>query len=581
MTIERRKLRWNGWGLAHATFELGAREQAVWAYIAAALGRERLTPSPAVPLPEIELAPPRLGEATLAALHGVVGSEHVKTDRYERAFHARGKSYLDLIALRAGELGDQVPDAVVYPGDAEEVQTLVDLAVTHDLALVPYGGGSSVVGGVTAQRGNHQAVVTVDMTRMRNLLTLDEVSHCATLEAGVYGPDLEAQLQARGFTLGHYPQSFEFSTLGGWVAARGAGQQSNRYGKAEKWLLGARLAPPRGAWHTESFPASAAGANTNQLVLGSEGTLGIITEATVRIHPVPQLRDYRGYLFKSFAEGAAAVREIVQRQLPVAMLRLSDASETHFLQTFSAAQHPPGAATRIGSRVVAWRGYGEGRCLLLVGLEGEREAVLDAQPLTRCACARHGGLAIGTSPGRKWYARRFMMPYLRDPLLDRGVAVETLETATRWSNLLPLYHDIDAAIREALRRNAASPDDRAIVMCHVSHAYEDGASLYFTMVFPQRLADSPAASAAAARAQWLAIKHAATEAMVHGGGTISHHHGVGTDHAPWRAREKGPVGLAALTAVKHSLDPGGAMNPGKLLPTGRDVTFGGHSPSEA
>ena len=566
MTTERRKLRWNGWGLAHATFELGHREPEVWAYIAAALGRDKLVPNPAVPLPEIHLPQTRLGDDTLAALQGIVGSEHLKTDRFERAFHARGKSYLDLLALRAGELGEQVPDAVAYPGDAEEVQGLVDLALTHDLALIPFGGGSSVVGGVTAQRGNHQAVVTVDMTRMRNLLTLDEVSHCATLEAGVYGPDLEQQLQHRGYTLGHYPQSFEFSTLGGWVAARGAGQQSNRYGKAEKWLLGARLATPRGARHPESVPASAAGANTNQLVLGSEGTLGIITEATVRIHPVPAARDYRGYLFKTFAEGSAAVREIVQRQIPVAMLRLSDGPETHFLQTFSAAQHPPGAATRIGSRVVAWRGYGEGRCLLLVGLEGEREAVLEAQVLTRSACARHGGLAIGASPGTKWYARRFMMPYLRDPLLDRGVAVETLETATRWSNLLPLYHDIDAAIREALRHNAAAPGDRAIVMCHVSHAYEDGASLYFTMVFPQRLADSPAASAASARAQWLAIKQAATDAMTTGGGTVTHHHGVGTDHTPWLAREKGPVGLAALTAIKHSLDPEGTMNPGKLLP---------------
>lgn len=566
MTTERRKLRWNGWGLAHATFELGSREPEVWAYIANALGRDKLVPHPAVPLPEIHLPATRLDDDTLGALQGVVGGEHLKTDRFERAFHARGKSYLDLLALRSGELGEQVPDAVAYPGDAEEVQGLVDLALARDLAIVPFGGGSSVVGGVTASRGAHQAVITVDMTRMRRLLTLDEVSHCATLEAGVYGPDLEQQLQARGYTLGHYPQSFEFSTLGGWVAARGAGQQSNRYGKAEKWLLGARLATPRGAWHTESFPASAAGPNTNQFVLGSEGTLGIITEATVRIHPVPAARDYRGYLFKTFTEGSAAIREIVQRHIPVAMLRLSDGNETHFLQTFSAAQHPPGAATRIGSRVVAMRGYGEGRCLLLIGLEGEREAVLEAQALTHSVCARHGGLGIGKRPGSKWYARRFMMPYLRDPLLDRGVAVETLETATRWSNLLPLYHDIDVAIRDALQRNAAAPGDRAIVMCHISHAYEDGASLYFTMVFPQRLADSPTASAAAARAQWLAIKQAATDAMTGNGGTLSHHHGVGTDHAPWLAGEKGPVGLAALTAIKHSLDPGSAMNPGKLLP---------------
>ena len=568
MTIDRRKLRWNGWGLAHATFDMGHRETQVWDYIAKALGREQLPRTPAVPLPDILLPPSRLDETTLAALQGIVGAAHVKTDRYERAFHSRGKSYLDLICLRAGDLGEHVPDAVVYPANADEVQSVLDLAVSRDLAVVPFGGGSSVVGGVTAQRGRRTGVVTVDMTRMHRLLHIDEVSHAATLEAGVYGPELERQLQARGYTLGHYPQSFEFSTLGGWIAARGAGQQSNRYGKAEKWLLGARLATPRGAWHTEQFPASAAGPNLNQLVLGSEGTLGIITEATVRVHPVPAARDYRGYLFRSFADGVAAIREIVQRQIPVAMLRLSDAHETHFLQSFSAAQHPPGRATRLGAKVVSWRGYGEGRCLLLIGLEGENETVLESQAQTRSVCTRHRGMSIGASPGRKWYARRFNMPYLRDPLLDRGVAVETLETATRWSNLEALHQDIDATIRQALAANAADERASAIVMCHVSHAYEDGASLYFTMVFPQKLGDGPAASAAAAREQWLAVKHAATEAMVTGGGTVTHHHGVGTDHAPWLGREKGPIGVSMLAAIKDDLDPAGAMNPGKLLEMG-------------
>ncbi len=566
MTLDRRKLRWNGWGLAHASFDMGHREPQVWDYIARALGRDTLPRNPAVPLPDIQLAASRLDDTTLTALQGIVGAEHVKTDRYERAFHARGKSYLDLLAVRSGDLGEHVPDAVVYPGDAEQVQSVLDLAVSRDLAVVPFGGGSSVVGGVTAQRGRRAGVLTIDMTRMHRLLAVDEVSHTATLEAGVYGPALERQLQARGYTLGHYPQSFEFSTLGGWIAARGAGQQSNRYGKAEKWLLAARLATPRGPWNTESFPASAAGPNLNQVVLGSEGTLGIITEATVRIHPVPAAQDYRGYLFRSFAAGVAAVREISQRQIPVAMLRLSDAHETHFLQSFSAAQHPPGVATRAGARLVSWRGFGRDRCLLLVGIEGEREAVLESQVLTRSVCQRHGGLSIGAGPGRKWYARRFAMPYLRDPLLDRGVAVETLETATRWANVESLHQHIDIAIREALAGNAVDERADAIVMCHISHAYQDGASLYFTMVFPQKLGDSPVSSAAAAREQWLAVKRAATDAMVAGGGTVTHHHGVGTDHSPWLAQEKGPIGLSVLAAVKDDLDPNGAMNPGKLLP---------------
>jgi alkyldihydroxyacetonephosphate synthase len=566
---DRRKLRWNGWGTAHTGFEFGPREPEVWAWIAAALGRQEFARTPAVPLPDIDMQASRLGGELIEKFAAIVGHDNIKSDRYERAFHARGKSYPDLLKLRAGDLGEQVPDAVVYPEDFAEVQAVVELAAAERVALVPFGGGSSVVGGVTALRGEGQAgVVTVDMTRMNKLLTLDTVSHTATLEAGVYGPDLEAQLQARGYTLGHYPQSFEFSTLGGWIAARGAGQQSNRYGKAEKWLLGARLATPRGPWTTESFPASAAGPNMNQIVLGSEGTLGIIAEATVRVHPVPEARDYRGYLFKNFAAGTAAVREIVQRLIPVAMLRLSDPDETRFLQGFSGQQHPPGRVTRLGERLVAWRGFAEDRCLLLVGLEGERDVVFESQVATHGVCDRHGGFSLGRGAGRRWYARRFAMPYLRDPLLDRGIAVETLETSVRWADLPGLYEDLGAAIREALRRQAADVQAKAIVMAHISHVYEDGASLYFTMVFPQRLGNSPADNAVVAAEQWAIVKKAACEAIAAGGGTISHHHGVGTDHAPWMAQEKGPVGFDLLAGLKDRIDPRGVLNPGKLITPG-------------
>lgn len=562
---DRRKLRWNGWGSSHVGFEFGPHEPDVWAWIAAALGRREFARTPAVPLPDIEVPASRLDAALTERFAAIVGHENIKSDRYERAFHARGKSYFDLLRLRAGDLGDQVPDAVVYPEDVEEVQQLIELAVAEHVALVPFGGGSSVVGGVNALRRDEQVgVVTVDMTRMNRLLALDEVSHTATLEAGVYGPDLEAQLQARGYTLGHYPQSFEFSTLGGWIAAKGAGQQSNRYGKAEKWLLGAKLATPRGTWTTESFPASAAGPNLNQLVLGSEGTLGIIAEATVRVHPVPEAKDYRGYLFKNWRDGVEAVREIVQRGVPVAMLRLSDATETKFLQEFSGVRHPPGKVTQLGSRVIAWRGYAEERCLLLVGLEGERDAVFESRVLTHGACDRHGGISIGSGTGRKWYANRFGMPYLRDPLLDRGIAVETLETAVRWGNLQGLYEDVGAAIREALKQQAADAEAKAIVMAHISHVYEDGASLYFTMVFPQKLGATPTLSADAAAEQWQIVKKAACEAIAAGGGTISHHHGVGTDHAPWLAQEKGPIGFDLLAGLKDRIDPRGVLNPGKL-----------------
>lgn len=555
--IDRRSLRWNGWGLAHQTFELGHREPEVWAWVASQLGMQGLPHRPAKPLPEIELPTSRLGEAEVAALAAIAGAEHVKVDRYERAFHARGKSYLDLLALRAGDLGT-APDAVVYPGDAAQVQALLEHCDREGVAVVPFGGGSSVVGGVGGlKRADQRAVVTVDMTRMNRVLALDPVSLTARAEAGVYGPALERTLQREGYTLGHYPQSFEFSTLGGWIAARGAGQQSYRYGKAEKWLVSAELATPRGPWKTEGFPASAAGPNLNQIVAGSEGILGIITAATFKLHRVPEASDYRGYLFRGVEQGVDAVRAMLQAELPVAMLRLSDGPETHFLTAFSAAQHPPGRIERLASRALAMRGYGEGRCLLLVGLEGDHETVLEAGVRTRCVAERHGGQHIGAGPGRKWYRRRFAMPYMRDPMLDRGVAVETLETSARWCDLLDLYRGVGRALREALREHAAGPSTRALVMCHVSHGYADGASLYFTMVFPQKQG--------AEVEQWLAIKQAATDAIVAGGGTISHHHGVGSDHAPWLAREKGPIGAAVLAGLKASLDPKGTLNPGKVL----------------
>lgn len=556
--IDRRALRWNGWGFVHAGFELGRREPEVWRWVADALGRKQLPHRPAAPLERVELAEPALAEPDLQALRAIVGAAHVKTDRYERAFHARGKSYLDLLAVRSGVLG-QAPDAVVYPGTGEEVQALVAHCDREGIAVVPFGGGSSVVGGVNPGRGDEQrAVVTLDTTRLGRVLAIDAESLTARVQAGIYGPELERTLQREGFTLGHYPQSFEFSTLGGWIAARGAGQQSYRYGKAEKWLVSAELATPRGPWRTESFPASAAGPNLNQFVAGSEGTLGVITEATVKIHRVPAEKDYRGYFFKDFQAGARAVRTIVQEELPVAMLRLSDGPETHFLQSFSAAQHPPGAIERAAMQALAWRGYGEGRCLLLVGLEGDRETVLESGVRTRAVIERLGGVHLGRRAGERWYSKRFAMPYMRDPMLDRGIAVETLETSVRWSDLHNLYRGVHRAIHDALRDNAADPDARAIVMCHLSHGYVDGASLYFTMIFPQKQG--------AEVEQWLAVKRAATDAIVAGGGTISHHHGVGTDHAPWLAREKGEVGVALLAGLKDSLDPNHTCNPGKVLP---------------
>ena len=556
MTIERKKLRWNGWGWADHDFDLAGREDLVWEWLRGQLQLPRFDERPAVDLDDVELPAARLDAAQLDGLAAIVGEAHVKTDRFERAFHARGKSYHDMLHLRSGKV-DVAPDAVVYPEDADEVLALLKFAAEHKITVVPFGGGSSVVGGVGAHKGpGHRAVVTVDLTRMDRVLEVDELSQTATIQAGIYGPKLEADLATRGYTLGHYPQSFEFSTLGGWIAARGAGQQSNRYGRADEWVVSSTVVTPRGVWRTERFPASAAGPNLGDLVPGSEGRLGIITEATVIVHPQPAERDYRGYLFKDFGRGTDAMREIMQEGLPVAMLRLSDAEETSFLQAFSNQRKPQGKVERAANKVLELGGWADGRCIMLVGIEGEADNVKASLARSSAIIRRNGGFPLGRSAGKSWYKSRFAMPYLRDPLMDRGVGVDTLETSTHWSNVLPLHRTVTTAIRDALAEHAPG---KSMVMCHISHCYDDGASLYFTFVFGQAPPDE-------CLAQWHAVKQAASDAIAEHGGTISHHHGVGTDHLPWMAREKGEVGRVVLAAVSEKLDPDRLLNPGKLLP---------------
>ena len=544
MSIDRKRLRWNGWGWNDAPDVLGEDAESIWRWMGRTLGIDPLPHTPAVPLEGIDLPPSRLGKNEHGQLAGILSPERVKTDDYERAFHARGKSYHDLLYLRAGRL-DAAPDAVVYCQTAPECLDLLRFCAESGYALIPFGGGSSVVGGVNATAGiGHRGIITLDTTLMNRLLWIDHKSLVACAQAGIYGPQLEEALQAEGYTLGHYPQSFEFSTLGGWIAPRGAGHQSNRYGKAEEWLVSAELATPRGLWRTEDFPGSAAGPQGRDLVAGSEGILGIITEASFRIYPVPEVKDYRGYIFTEFAAAVDTVRALMQSGVPTAMIRLSDPDETRFYTALKMSGEEPDPALRI--------------CAMLVGLEGDREAVEAALSASRAIIEGHGGMHFGESLGESWYAGRFETPYLRDPMLDRGLGVDTFETSTKWSNMLTLHEAVTRATLDAMAAHAVAPGARGICMSHISHAYRDGASLYFTFAFPRDPGNETG--------QWLAVKQAASDAIIEHGGTISHHHGVGMDHLPWIEREKGPIGLAAIRAVKQQIDPANILNPGKLLP---------------
>jgi alkyldihydroxyacetonephosphate synthase len=537
-------MRWWGWGEdAHA----GSLPAHARSFLDEHVGTAA-APRRHVALEQVALAPSALPEGVAAELAAIVGSEHLRDSHDERVLHAAGKGYADLIRLRAGT-PEGAPDAIVHPGSHEQVHAVLELAAARSLAVVPFGGGTSVVGGLAPLRGSHQAVLSLDMGRLDGILSLDAESATITVGAGIRGPALERQLSAQGLTLGHFPQSYEYVSLGGCAATRSAGQASTGYGAIEKMVLGLRLAAPAAEIALAAQPASAAGPGLRQLLVGSEGTLGVITELALRVRQAPARSAYEALFFEDFASGREAFRMLAREHALPDVARLSDEAETRMSMALAGEG---GLKGRLGRRYIAMRGYGAG-CIAIVGFDGGESDVAARRRRTLHLMRRAGGLALGSSPGRAWREGRFAAPYLRDELLDLGVMVETLETATQWSNLGRLHAAVTGAIEESLRAQGTP----GLVMCHVSHVYDSGASLYFTFIARQR--------EGAEVEQWQAVKRAASEAISTGGGTITHHHAVGRDHVPWMPGEIGEDGLALLRAAKAQLDPSGVMNPGKVI----------------
>lgn len=555
MALDRDQLRWNGWGYKRESFELTeVRRVALVQALSNQLG-VTFSPYPAaVTLEAVALPDSRISNEAQRALETALGQEHVSTSVACRAQHAAGKSFADLLRVRGGKL-DRAPDAVVYPHSIEDVVKVLAIAREHALAVVPFGGGTSVVGGVDPiLPESKRAVLSLDTTALDKLLTLDERSFTATFQAGIDGPSLERELSLRGYTLGHFPQSFEHSTLGGWIAARSSGQFSDGYGGIDTMLVSAKLITPRGELRTLTVPRHAAGPDLKEVVLGSEGTLGVIVEATLRIRHKPVVQDVRGMLFRDFSAGIRTIRAWVAAGLPMTMMRLSDAPETALSlllrrdpeRRFDAGLKLLGATKALG--------YGEERSAMLFGIEGDDRTTVAAQMLKAQAIGvASGGFPLGGGPGRSWQKERFRTPYLRDFLLDHGIAIDTMETAFEWSKLEEGHERVVSGMRAAAAQYAGG----GVAMGHVSHSYADGACVYFIIVYP--------VAREGAMAQWRAIKRATTDAIVSAGGTVSHHHGIGTDHAPWLAQEKGELGIEAIKALKRALDPDGMMNPGKLL----------------
>jgi len=526
--------RWNGWGHAAVSYPLPETAAAVLA--------EKIGPG----------APPRD-----VSLNTVVASvppsrlpPHplVSTAPELRVRHARGQSFPDLITLRSGRV-PAFPDGVALPHHSEEVRALFDYAREAGARLIPYGGGTSVVGHVNVEPGD-APILTVSLERLQQLHSLSEEDRLATFGAGVRGPQLEEALKARGYTLGHFPQSFELSTLGGWVVTRSRGQQSLGYGRIENLFVGGRLESPAGTVVLPPFPASATGPDVRELVLGSEGRMGILTEATVRITPRPEREEFHALFFPDWERARTAVRELVQSGAPLSMLRLSTPEETAINLALSG--HPRLVGFLSGA--LALRGVRQGGSMLVLGVSGSERAVAHGWRMALDIAGGHGAVRMPML-GQKWLKGRFRAPYLRNAAWERGWGVDTVETATTWSNLPRLL----AAVEEALRGALSDRGERVLAFTHLSHVYPTGSNLYTTFLF--RLGPD----AEETHARWRALKTAASRALVAHGATISHQHGVGTDHRPWLEAEKGAIGLEAIRHVLKAFDPTGLLNPGKLV----------------
>ncbi|HUO38037.1 MAG TPA: FAD-binding oxidoreductase [Mycobacterium sp.] len=526
-------MKWNAWGDPAAAKPLS---QGIRSLLKQAVGLQD-SGEAELDAGQVRLRPSDLSPADKDALARIVGAEYCRTDDRDRLLHAGGKSTLDLLRRKDSGIQD-APDAVLLPGDDEAVAAILRYCSEHCIAVIPFGGGTNVVGGLDPTRAEFGAVVSLDLRRLNELLEFDEASGQAVFGAGVTGPDAERLLGAQGFSLGHFPQSFEYATIGGFAATRSSGQDSAGYGRFNDMVRGVRMVTPVGTLELGRAPESAAGPDLRQLVLGSEGTFGVITQVRLRVHRIPEAVRYEAWSFPDFETGSAALRAVTQTGTGPTVIRLSDEVET-------------------GVNLATTEAIGEsqitGGCLGITVFEGTKEHVESRHAETSALLAARGGTSLGEGPAQAWERGRFGAPYLRDSLLSAGALCETLETATDWSNVPTLKAAVTQALTDALGQTGTP----ALVMCHISHVYPTGASLYFTIVAGQR--GNPVE-------QWRAAKAAASDAIVAGGGTITHHHAVGADHRPWMRDEVGELGVQVLRAVKATLDPAGILNPGKLIP---------------
>jgi len=554
-------MKWWGWGEEGVAFT-HEDKPGLAPFIERVIGLDVRRPgTPTIAFEQLHVAEPNLPAPLRSALERAVGADQLSTDAHERVVHGRGKSLRDLVRQRRGDLG-RLPDAVVRPADEDQATALLRAAIDSDAVVIPFGGGSSIAGSLEAEPGERRPVISVDMARLNRVLAVDPTSQLARVQAGVFGPDLERQLNAQGWTCGHFPDSFTHSTLGGWIATRSSGMQSDRYGDIADLTRGLRVVTPSGVLELRPVPSTSTGPSVREMVLGSEGRLGIITEATIHVRRLPPQRRILGYLFPTWAAGLAALRDIAASEASPSVTRVSDAAETAL--SF-ATRKDPTLLDKLKSRALQVflerRGVDPAvMCLSFIGYEGSADHVAVQRKLTERIVKRHGGLGIGQSPGELYDQKKFDTPYIRDFLLDRGAPSDVSETSAPWGELQTVYDNVMAAGHAAFDQLGM----RGYLMCHLSHSYHAGACLYFTFALnPSGTRD--------ALEEYDVVKSAIQQAFVDSGATLSHHHAVGTEHAQWLEEDISVPGVAMLRALFEGTDPGANLNPGKIVVSPPDL----------
>ncbi|GAB3708409.1 FAD-binding oxidoreductase [Mariniluteicoccus flavus] len=550
-------MKWWGWGVEGIGFH-HEDKPGFAPFVLDKVGLDLWAPAGKPPhFDEIPVPASQLTDTLASELAAALGDKHVVTDDLDRVVHTFGKSVRDLIRMRRGAL-KRIPDVVVYPADEEEVRKVVDLVVAADAVLIPFGGGSNIVGSLEPLAGETRQIVSLDLGRMNRVIEIDDEAQLARVEAGALGPALEEQLNRRGWTIGHFPDSFTHSTLGGWVATRSSGMQSDKYGDIADITRGLRMVMPGETLVLNPLPSTSTGPSVREMVLGSEGRLGVITEVTVNVHRLADERVVLAYFFPDWESGVRAMRDISQSDAQVLVARISDHRETAF--SFATQKEQKGfkkIATDGIFKLLERRGWDLDKlCMSFIGFEGTKAHVARQKATVKEIVTHHGGMVVGKGPGALYDQKKFDTPYLRDFLLDRGAAADVSETAVPYSRLVPLYNNTIEAAENAM----AELGVKGYIMCHLSHNYHSGACLYFTFAIADMTDE--------VLDKYDHVKRAIQQSFIDNHGTLSHHHGVGLEHAPWMAQDVSPAGEGMIRTLFEGVDRGGNLNPGKVVHEG-------------